>query len=526
MKLCRCYIKFIVFFFLLTVWQPAANAQGYCNKAPMRLLDNINNPSFEQKLSTCISFFAPGGANVSDYIPGWKVATDNNEAWYFAECNQFMVLPPQPLFPKVPLPLPDGKGAIGFFDAGGGGRAVEKTYMSNCLAKPFQKNYPYELRFSVGFGIRETKFDTTDLYKIFKPFQKLYSTSPEKITLYGHVDCNAVPFHNPIDDPLGCLSNKKGSGWIELGTCTVTGDSLSWVEAKISFISPDNINVIAIGPSCDSKTDKIFYENTFYFLDNLRLYGPPVPRPTVSIASGSLCDGPAAFATLQMDYASFYKGSQFQWYKNNTALNNETNGLLTVSKTGYGPGWYQCGVINDSVCLRSDSLFIDWITSPSSNAIGAADTTACNGDIITLNATSSNATYLWQDSATVAVRNITQSGAYSVTISNACKTITLSKNIFFKECPSAIFVPSAFSPNHDGLNDVFRARSQGVIKTFNMSVYNRSGQRIFYSTDISKGWDGTINRVMQNQGTFVWMINYTDGLTVSHSLNGTMVLIR
>jgi gliding motility-associated-like protein len=66
-----------------------------------------------------------------------------------------------------------------------------------------------------------------------------------------------------------------------------------------------------------------------------------------------------------------------------------------------------------------------------------------------------------------------------------------------------LYIPTAFSPNGDGLNDVLRVFPVGI-RTFHFfAVYNRYGQVLFQTTDYSKGWDGTVNGKKAEPGTYV-----------------------
>lgn len=53
-----------------------------------------------------------------------------------------------------------------------------------------------------------------------------------------------------------------------------------------------------------------------------------------------------------------------------------------------------------------------------------------------------------------------------------------------------LYIPSAFTPNGDGVNDIFFAKGDGIRK-FSIAIYDRWGEIIFFSDDINKGWDGT-----------------------------------
>jgi gliding motility-associated-like protein len=88
-----------------------------------------------------------------------------------------------------------------------------------------------------------------------------------------------------------------------------------------------------------------------------------------------------------------------------------------------------------------------------------------------------------------------------------------------------VYVPDAFTPNNDGLNDVFRVYGVSIrVKSF--EIFNRFGHRVFSSTNLEKGWDGTINRIPQHAGTYVWCVNGEDEKGNPVVKKGTVLLIR
>jgi gliding motility-associated-like protein len=89
-----------------------------------------------------------------------------------------------------------------------------------------------------------------------------------------------------------------------------------------------------------------------------------------------------------------------------------------------------------------------------------------------------------------------------------------------------IFVPSAFTPNDDGLNDVFKPIAVGIQKINYFSVYNRWGQLVFTTTINGRGWDGKIKGQLQGTGVFVWMASGIDYLGQPFFQKGTVTLIR
>ncbi len=88
------------------------------------------------------------------------------------------------------------------------------------------------------------------------------------------------------------------------------------------------------------------------------------------------------------------------------------------------------------------------------------------------------------------------------------------------------YLPNAFTPNHDGHNDVFRLPHPELVTTMDLAVFNRWGQRVFESGNPSVGWDGAVNGVSQPADAYVWTLTYTDIAGNKHKLTGTVLLIR
>ncbi|MDB5201145.1 MAG: hypothetical protein JWQ27_554 [Ferruginibacter sp.] len=89
-----------------------------------------------------------------------------------------------------------------------------------------------------------------------------------------------------------------------------------------------------------------------------------------------------------------------------------------------------------------------------------------------------------------------------------------------------IFVPSGFTPNTDGLNDVLRPIAVGMKQLNYFSVYNRNGQLMFNTTEFGKGWNGKYGGQPQDAGTFVWMVKAIDYLGKPYIQKGSVILIR
>ena len=89
-----------------------------------------------------------------------------------------------------------------------------------------------------------------------------------------------------------------------------------------------------------------------------------------------------------------------------------------------------------------------------------------------------------------------------------------------------IAVPTAFTPNGDGLNDYLYPLNAYKATNLLFKVYNRYGQLVFESKDWLTKWDGKINGINQANGVYVWMLDYTDPAGKRISLKGTTLLIR
>lgn len=87
------------------------------------------------------------------------------------------------------------------------------------------------------------------------------------------------------------------------------------------------------------------------------------------------------------------------------------------------------------------------------------------------------------------------------------------------------FIPTAFTPNGDGLNDLFLVKANFEPKSFEMTVLNRGGEMMFISRDINIGWDGQLHGRLMPQGVYVCIIKYKDSQGNEHKQQGQVLLI-
>ncbi len=135
--------------------------------------------------------------------------------------------------------------------------------------------------------------------------------------------------------------------------------------------------------------------------------------------------------------------------------------------------------------------------------------------------------WTWQDGTHDSVITVSAPGLYWVRVSvNNC---TRSDTILITTCPviSYLYLPTAFTPNGDGLNDVFRLTGSEIID-FHMFIYNRWGQILFETHDPGKGWDGTFKGSYCDPGVYTYVITYRNSKLQANTIKtaGFVTLIR
>jgi gliding motility-associated-like protein len=238
----------------------------------------------------------------------------------------------------------------------------------------------------------------------------------------------------------------------------------------------------------------------------VQVYNNPVINlPTIT----GICSGTSKELNAG-NYASY------QW---NTG---STSSSITVT----GIGTYAVTVTDMYGCKGSDTIQILQLHSIPTNFL-PADTAICSYSSILLKPTTSFSRYLWSNNSSSSSITVTSPGSYSlqVTDNNNC-TGKESIIVHQKDCMKGFHVPSAFTPNGDGKNDVFRPMLFGNVKKYVFTIYNRWGQIIFQTTDINKGWDGKVAMEQQPNFVFVWTCRYLIEGESEKFERGIVTLIR
>lgn len=156
------------------------------------------------------------------------------------------------------------------------------------------------------------------------------------------------------------------------------------------------------------------------------------------------------------------------------------------------------------------------------------DTLLCKNEVYQLHATGAGGSiFKWQDSTSTPMYTVTRPGIYAMVAYNSCGKSVDSVTVTYHDCICQLFFPTAFTPNGDGRNDFFRPIYRCPIYDYTISIYNRWGERVFYTTDPQVGWNGKINGKTADVATYVWIVDYkeTDTRLPVHK-TGTITLLN
>jgi len=102
----------------------------------------------------------------------------------------------------------------------------------------------------------------------------------------------------------------------------------------------------------------------------------------------------------------------------------------------------------------------------------------------------------------------------------------VSDSLLIKIKNEGLLIPTAFSPNKDGYNDIFRVLNDNI-EEFTMLVFNRWGEKVYETSDIRDGWDGSYKDVAQDVGVYVWNVSYRlRGDSKRQSQSGNVTLVK
>ncbi|MBL0078287.1 MAG: gliding motility-associated C-terminal domain-containing protein [Bacteroidetes bacterium] len=225
----------------------------------------------------------------------------------------------------------------------------------------------------------------------------------------------------------------------------------------------------------------------------------------------SLCAGQTL--TLTQNIA----GVSYTW------SDGTTNNSITVNTSG--TYWLE---IKRSNCSFIDSINIDFAISPFVDL--GSDTTICENEKIYYYLPAGEYNYVWSNGITSPNGILGGPGIFWVNASNGICSIF--DTIIVKldpNCDCKFFIPNAFSPNNDGINDNFYVNLECQVSNFSFRIFNRWGELIYFSEDEKGYWDGKYNGKEQPIDGYLYQIEYFPTETRTKNLiskNGYFNLVK
>jgi gliding motility-associated-like protein len=191
-----------------------------------------------------------------------------------------------------------------------------------------------------------------------------------------------------------------------------------------------------------------------------------------------------------------------------------------ITTTGFGQYWLE---MEQNGCKVRDTIEVN--PRPKPVVYLGSDTSICKYKPVVLSTQSSNYnSYLWSTGETTPTIQVNQVGTYHVTVSqNSCEA---SDTIVVVPGDCDVYIPSAFTPNNDNLNETFGVVDNVTLQYFSLEIYSKWGESIFKSNDVTQKWDGTFRGKKMPNGLYVWMLNYTNIRGRKFYEQGTVMLIR
>jgi gliding motility-associated-like protein len=250
-----------------------------------------------------------------------------------------------------------------------------------------------------------------------------------------------------------------------------------------------------------------------------------LPSPTIyADGNGVYCEGDnltlhagsldGQILSYEWTSPSGFRFNQPEWQLGQLGINDDGDFVLVAT--------------NPELCDASQTVSVKVNPKPVIS-IASADT-LCFGQQIMLDAGSGYVSYLWQDGTNVESQLVYEEGVYWVQVvdSNSCRAVDTVRVL---PCNLELLIPNAFTPNGDGLNDIFKPLFSGFETTlYNLSIYSKWGQLLFTSNEESIGWDGRIDGELAPPGVYVYVVSYEAPAYVTRALpspvTGDVTLVR
>ncbi|GAB3774648.1 hypothetical protein GCM10028818_17730 [Spirosoma horti] len=228
-------------------------------------------------------------------------------------------------------------------------------------------------------------------------------------------------------------------------------------------------------------------------------------------ADTTICNGQTLTLKVPATTASTYR-----WQ------DGSSTNALTVRQAGQ----YSIQVTQAS-CIASDTIQVQYIQPPELEL--GPDKQLCGAQLFVIKPVVAEGKFTWIDQVLGVERTVSSSGVYRASVQNACATVTDSIVIDYSACDCVLYAPNTFTPNGDGLNDVFLAYGCGDITITSLAIFDRWGEVVFETTTSPFLWDGKYQGDRCGTGVYAWRIRYRlsqRGKVINDQKTGSLSLIR
>jgi gliding motility-associated-like protein len=154
----------------------------------------------------------------------------------------------------------------------------------------------------------------------------------------------------------------------------------------------------------------------------------------------------------------------------------------------------------------------------------ALDTTICESRTVQYFIQQAFTEVIWNGTSTGSAYSIREEGNYFIELKNACGEMRESFEVEQTECLCDFYVPSAFSPNADGLNESFKPVHSCALSQYELLIYNRWGELLFTTQASHVGWNGMYEVVLLPSALYIYVIYYTSRGAATKQLSGMVYL--
>lgn len=244
------------------------------------------------------------------------------------------------------------------------------------------------------------------------------------------------------------------------------------------------------------------------------------PDPFTLGPDTTLCPGESI--TLSAPSTSF----EISWQDGSTQPTIVADQALTYSLQLSN----DCGVVTDNILIDFDTRFPQLNLDPSISW--------CEGDIISLDASQPFvAGYLWSDGSSTPTLQVTAPGLYNIEVTTPCSTVSQEVDVFpgtdceVPEVNNDIYIPNVFSPDGDGINDVFSVSFGSDLEVTSMAgtIFDRWGNLVYGSKERPFDWDGFFNEEPVMPGVYVYVIQIEylfGGISRQETFYGDVTVVR